>query len=158
MTSDDKASSGGGLGDLLGLLGGANPLAGVTKSVTQFQRGVNDMLESIERFNETLDQLNRVAQRINTVLDAVEVPIRQVAATPQRIEEFLVVIGDLTKRLQPLNQLAETAGGLLGFRRPAPPPPAPRRPAPRTPAAKKPTAKKSGSSGATTPRRRPTAG
>lgn len=138
MTTDDKSSTGGGLGDLLGLLGGANPLAGVTKSVAQFQRGVNDLLESIERFNETMDQLNKVAQRINGVLDAVEAPIRQMAATPQRIEEFLTVVGELTKRLQPLNQLAESAGGLLGFRRPAPTPPPARRPAPRSkPAAAK---------------------
>ena len=61
-----------GLGDLLGLLGGTNPLAGIGRSVEQFKRGVNDFLKAVENFNDTMEQLNGVARRVNSILDEVE--------------------------------------------------------------------------------------
>jgi hypothetical protein len=175
----------GGLGDLLALIGSNNPFAGVSKSMTQFQRGVQQFLDSVERFNDTMDQLNGVAARINRLLDTVEPPIRafvpQVTRTirtadmmveqlsgpiekvapglarlaetlsspllmsiPSDLAEFMESLGDLARRLQPLGQLAETAGSMFGLRplaalrvgghrpepsHPAPPPPPPPRPA-----------------------------
>ena len=55
---------------------------------------------------------------------------------PKDLAAFMDVLGDVAKRLQPLGQMAESAGSLLGFRplaalragggsRPPDPPPAP---------------------------------
>jgi ABC-type transporter Mla subunit MlaD len=174
-----------GLGDLLALLSASNPLAGVQKSVAQFQHGVNQFLESVERFNDTMDQLNQVARRVNGLLDTVEEPVQALvpqvtrtiktadalveqlrgpvekvapalAALPTDLTTFLTVLNDVSRRLQPLGQLAESAGSVFGLRplaalrlgggRPAtasPPPPAPaKKAAPKRPAAKKAAPKK----------------
>lgn len=179
-----------GLGDLLALLSANNPLAGVQKSVAQFQHGVNQFLESIERFNDTMDQLNQVARRVNGLLDTVEEPVQALvpqvtrtiktadalveqlrvpvekvapalAALPTDLSTFLNVLNDVSRRLQPLGQLAESAGSVFGLRplaalragggRPAPAPttepapaPAPTKKAPakKAPAKKKPAAKR----------------
>lgn len=172
-----------GLGDLLALLSANNPLAGVQKSVAQFQHGVNQFLESIERFNDTMDQLNQVARRVNGLLDTVEEPVQALvpqvtrtiktadalveqlrgpvekvapalAALPTDLTTFLNVLNDVSRRLQPLGQLAESAGSVFGLRplaalragggRPAPAPPAEPPPAPvkKAPAKKKAAAKK----------------
>jgi ABC-type transporter Mla subunit MlaD len=146
-----------GLGDLLGLFGGANPLAGISRSAQQFQTGVQQFLSTVENFNGTLEELNRVARRLNGLLDTMEEPINafvpqvtrtikaadtmvtQLSATvdkvapglsrladtlsspvltslPTDLESFIGVLGDLARRLQPLGQMAESAGSLFGFR------------------------------------------
>jgi hypothetical protein len=146
-----------GLGDLLGLFGGANPFAAVTKSIAQFQRGVSDFLSAVENFNKTMEQLNGVATRVNGLLDTVEGPIKAfvpqvtrtinaadamveqlsgpidkvapglaklgevlsapaLAALPDDLSDFMGVLSDLARRLQPLGQMAEAAGGLFGLR------------------------------------------
>ena len=38
---------------------------------------------------------------------------------PSDLAEFMRVINELSRRLSPLGQLAEQAGGLFGMRRPA---------------------------------------
>jgi hypothetical protein len=157
-----------GLGDLLALLGTSNPLAGIGKTIQQLHAGAGQFLESIERFNETMDQLNQVARRVNGLLDTVEEPVKafvpqmtrtirtadalmeQLDAVPRDLSTFVELLGDLARRMQPLGQLAESAGSMFGLRplaalragggRPAPPPPAP--PPPRPPVAKKAPAKK----------------
>lgn len=182
-----------GLGDLLALFGGANPLAGISRSAQQFQTGVQQFLATVENFNATMEELNRVARRMNGLLDTVEEPIKafvpQVTRTikaadamvtqlsapiekvapglsrladtlsspvlgslPSDLESFVGVLGDLARRLQPLGQMAESAGSLFGFRplaalrsggsRPASAPPASVTPPPSTTAVKKPAAKK----------------
>ena len=62
----------------------------------------------------------------------------QLTALPKDLGEFMNVMADVARRLQPLGQLAESAGGFFGLRPlaamrssgrrpsdPAPPPPAP---------------------------------
>ena len=169
-----------GLGDLLGMFGGGNPIGGITKSVGQFQKGVAEFLVAIENFNKTMEQFNQVAVRVNGLLDTVEEPIKafvpQVTRTikaadslvaqlsapidkvapglsrladtlsspvltslPTDLGDFVEIISDLAKRLQPLGQLAESAGSMFGLRpfaglrststrseTPPPPPPAAR--------------------------------
>jgi ABC-type transporter Mla subunit MlaD len=146
-----------GLGDLLGLFGGANPFSAVTKSISQFQRGVSDFLSAVENFNKTMEQMNTVATRVNGLLDAVEGPIKafvpqvtktinaadalveqlsgpidkvapglsklaevlsapRLSSLPTDLSEFMDVLSDLARRLQPLGQMAEVAGGLFGLR------------------------------------------
>ncbi|MEN9644095.1 MAG: hypothetical protein RL238_764 [Actinomycetota bacterium] len=171
-----------GLGDLLALLSTNNPLAGVSKSIAQFQTGVNQFLESIERFNDTMDQLNQVARRVNGLLDTVEEPIQAfvpqvtrtiktadalveqlsgpvekiapvLAAMPTDLLAFMKVLDDVGRRLQPLGQLAESAGSVFGLRPlaalrsgggrpPTAPPPAPEPPAKKAAAPKKKAAAK----------------
>jgi len=149
-------SAGPGLGDIFSLIGG-NPLAGLSKSFTQFQQGVSLFMESVERFNETMEQLNGVASRLNGLLDTVEEPMKAlapqvtrtvktadalvqqlsgplerlapamigftevvtspvVAGLPRELDAVLRALGDVAQRLQPLGQLAESAGGWLGLR------------------------------------------
>jgi ABC-type transporter Mla subunit MlaD len=164
----DTSTPGAGLGDLFALFAGSNPLSGITKSVAQFQRGTNEFLAAVENFNATMEQVNIIAQRVNRLLDDVEPPIRalmpqitrtlkttdtmveQMSALPKDLNEFIAVIGDVARRLQPLGQLAESAGGLFGLRplgamrgagraAPEPPPPAP--PVPPLPVQKVPAKK-----------------
>ncbi|MBI5090311.1 MAG: hypothetical protein HZB15_16030 [Actinobacteria bacterium] len=148
-----------GIGDLFNSVLGVNPLAGVQKSFTQFQRGVTQFLDSLETFNATMAQFNEIAERVTRLLDDVEPPIRalmpQVTRTvqaaeslPKDLADLITLLGDVARRLQPLGQLAESAGGLFGLPRlprmrtePAPEPPPPPPPAKR-PAAKKAATKK----------------
>lgn len=146
-----------GLGDLLALVVGTNPLAPITRTVGQFQKGVDDFLHAVENFNATMEQMNQVAARVNRLLDDVEPPVRalmpqltrsiqamdaiaeqlsgpvervapglarlaevlqspQLTALPRDLTQVMDVVGDLSRRLQPLGQLAESAGGLFGLR------------------------------------------
>ena len=116
------------------MLAGANPLSGITKSVSQFQRGSNKLLVAIENFNATMGQINEVASRVNRLLDDVEPLIRalmpqitrtlrsadtlveQMSAMPKDLGEFMGILGDVARRLQPLAQLAESAGGMFGLK------------------------------------------
>ncbi len=169
------------LGDLMGIFGGANPLASIGKTIEQFKRGVSDFLTAVENFNKTMETVNGIATRANALFDEIEEPIRafmpqvtrsikaadavinqisgpiekvapgisRLAETlgnpvftsmPTDIAGFLDTLGDVARRLQPLAQLAENAGGLFGLRQfgsllgggssqpstPPPPPPPPR--------------------------------
>ena len=178
----------GGLGDLMSMFAGSNPLSGISKSVAQFQRGTNDFMAAVENFNATMEQVTTIAARVNRLLDDVEPAIRtlmpqvtrtlkatdslveQMSAVPSNLTEFMTVLGDVARRLQPLGQLAESAGGLFGLRQltsllppgpgrsaapPAPPAPtaasrapgnqaAPKKAAAKKAAAKKAAAKKQG--------------
>jgi ABC-type transporter Mla subunit MlaD len=143
-----------GLGELLALFGQSNPFAGIAKSVTQFQRGVTQFLDSVEKFNQTLDELNGVARRVNNLLDAVEQPIQaivpQVTRTIKTADALVDVLNDLSRRLTPLTQLAESAGSMFGLRSltsmlpgSSPrPEPAPEQPTPKPETAKPTPAKK----------------
>lgn len=184
----DTSGSSFGLGDLFGLLGGSNPLAGLGTTIAVFQKGVYEFLAAVENFNEAMVQLNGIAARVNRLLDDVEPPVRallpQLTRTiraadsmaeqlsvpvemvapglsrlaevlssqslvdlPSGLGETLDLLRDVAHRMQPLGQLAESAGGLFGLRplaalragggRPAAPPPPPpptEAPSRRTPA------------------------
>ena len=63
----------------------------------------------------------------SSLLDEVEEPLRRIM--PQvggainaaaSLGEIAVTLGELTKRLGPLTSLAESAGGLFGFKPPKP--------------------------------------
>jgi hypothetical protein len=123
-----------GLSDLLGLagvFGTTNPFSGISRSIGQFQRGVGQFLESVEKFNATMDELNGVAVRVNALLDSVEEPVRAfvpqvtrtIRATDALVEQLSgpasrlgPALVELTQRLAPLAQLAESAGGWFGLR------------------------------------------
>jgi hypothetical protein len=136
-----------GLGELFAMFGQSNPFAGIAKSVGQFQRGVTQFLDSVDRFNQTMDELNGVAKRVNAILDTVEEPIQafvpQITRTIKTADQLVDVLNDLSRRLTPLTQLAESAGSMFGLRplaalrsgsghrpEPVPEPPAPVKKAP----------------------------
>ncbi|MEZ5216927.1 MAG: hypothetical protein R2715_10170 [Ilumatobacteraceae bacterium] len=100
------ADSTGGLGDLLGMFGGANPVSAVQKTVEQFRKGVDDLLRAVEVFTDTMDTLNGVAQRVNRLMDDVEEPVRAmvptVAATVRRAESMVGQLTDPIDRITPL--------------------------------------------------------
>jgi ABC-type transporter Mla subunit MlaD len=150
----ENQSPGFGVGDLLGAIGANNPLTSLTRSVAQFQRGVNDFLTTVENVNTALEQFNQVSARVNRLLDLVEEPMKAfvpqvtrtiraaddlvdrlstpvdrvapgltrladtlsspvLTALPKDLNEFLGTLRDLAKRMRPLGQMAETAGGLF---------------------------------------------
>jgi ABC-type transporter Mla subunit MlaD len=119
-TSSSSGSATGGLGDLLGLFGQSNPLAQAGKTLSQFQKAVDDLLGLVQQFNATMESMNKIATRVNTLLDDVEPPIRalmpQVTRTIKagdaivdRMGSAVDLLADLGKALQPLAQLAESA-------------------------------------------------
>ncbi|MEI8240389.1 MAG: hypothetical protein WCI22_13330 [Actinomycetota bacterium] len=111
--SSSSTSSGPGLGDLLGLLGGSNPLSGISKTIAQFQKGVSQFLESVEKFNDTMDQLNGVATRLNGMLDTVEAPVKafvpQLTRTIRAADSLVEQLSGPVEKIGPtLTRFAET--------------------------------------------------
>ena len=128
---------------------------------------VNSLLDTVEEpIRAFVPQITRTIRAADSLVDQLSGPIEKVApsltrfadtlsnptllALPKDLAEFMETLADLARRLQPLGQLAESAGSMFGLRplaalrtgggsRPAPPP------APvvgsQTPVAK-PTAKK----------------
>ncbi|MFN6120769.1 MAG: hypothetical protein ACK5CE_14230, partial [Actinomycetes bacterium] len=58
--------------------------------------------------------IEKVAPGLSRLADTLQSP--QLNQLPVDLGEFLSTIGDLARRLQPLGQLAESAGGLFGLR------------------------------------------
>jgi ABC-type transporter Mla subunit MlaD len=152
-----------GLSDLFLLFGNNNPFSGMMRTMTQFQKGVDEFLIAVENMNRTLETLNGTAARVNGLLDTVEEPIKafvpQVTRTikttdklveqlsavqiHKQVSDMMSVMNELSRRMAPLAQFAESAGGMFGIpglrNRPTPVVVAPvQPPAP----AKKPPAKK----------------
>jgi len=103
------------IGDLFGMLGGANPLNAIGKSVEQFRRAVDDLLHAVETFTATMDTLNTVAGRVNRLLDDVEEPIRtvvpQISATVRAAESMVNQLTGPVDRVVPaLSALADAFG------------------------------------------------
>lgn len=124
-----EGSAGFGLDDLLGLIGlvGAlNPVPAVRASLSQAQRGVEELITAVARFNDTMEQMAAMAARVNRLLDDAEPAIRaalpQVARSLQTIDLLteqmgtaVGTLGDLASRLGPLGQVVEAAGGMFGL-------------------------------------------
>lgn len=163
----------------------AGPIAAVIRSFDQLRRGSDELFKGLENFNRTMANLNDTAERVNALLNEFEGPVRavmpQVLATaklaeqlapvfatlPTDLGKFIDSINDLSRRLAPLGQLAETAGGLFSLRipgmtRPSASPaqqplPVPA-PEPEPPAKQKRTATKKSSAKKSSAKKRPAAG
>jgi ABC-type transporter Mla subunit MlaD len=101
-----------GIGDLLGMFGTNNPLAGIGKTVDQFKRGINDFLAAVETFNKTMEQMAGVAERVNRLIDDVEPPIRafmpQITRVIETTESVVSQLAEPIERVAPrISQLAE---------------------------------------------------
>ena len=134
--------------------------------LNEFEEPIRALMPQVTRTLQTADDLaSRLSGPVDQVIpglarlaDTLNSPV--IAALPTDLGSFLDAINDLVRRLGPLSQLAETAGGLFGLKLPGmprptaatpPPPPAAddeppattaKRPAGRKPAAKKTAAKK----------------
>jgi hypothetical protein len=144
-------------GDIVALVSG--PIAGAIRSVEQLRHGAEEFMRGVENFNATMENLNQAAARINRLLDDFEEPARvimpQITRTVKAADEltqklsnlpvdpadFMKAMMDLSNRLAPLAQVAESATGMFGLRLPgfgrtgsAPAAPPPSRPEPSPPA------------------------
>ena len=141
-------------------------LNGVASRVTTLLDEIEDPIKalmpqitrSIKASEAMINQLSgpveKVAPGLSRLAETLGSPV--FANMPTDIGTFLDTLGDLARRMQPLAQMAESAGGLFGLRplqalrsgtgRPATPPPVaatpPPPPPPPKPVAKKPVAKK----------------
>lgn len=143
-TTGNPGSSIPGVQDLLGLLGGGNPLIAVGRAVETVMQVASDIVTSIGTFNDTMNELNKVAHRVNSLLDEIEKPVadivplvhasakqakatlkrvdsvlNQVGSLPGDITKAISTLGDLAGRLGPLAQFAEAAGGVFGIKPPS---------------------------------------
>ncbi|MGI9053593.1 MAG: hypothetical protein ACR2HQ_13270, partial [Ilumatobacteraceae bacterium] len=116
-----------------------NETAGrVNRLLNDFEEPIRAMLPQLTRTVKLADDLS---SRISGPIDAVVPGLSRLAETlnspvfgtlPTDLRQFLDVINDLSRRMSPLAQLAEQAGGLFGMRIPGltprpviAPPPAP---------------------------------
>ena len=77
MSEPNQAS---GLGDLLGLLGGTNPMAALSRNLETMKKGVEGFVSSVHSFSATMQELETVVRRVTALLDEIEEPLRRFAA------------------------------------------------------------------------------
>src|SRR5688500_6645849 len=117
--------------------------ARVNRLLNDFEEPIRAMLPQITRTVKLADDM---AKRLSTPIDEVIPGLSRLAQTldapvlrtlPTDLSQFVDVFNDLARRMSPLAQMAEQAGGLFGLRMPgfgASPKPAPApAPAPATP-------------------------
>lgn len=134
-------------------------LENLNEAATRINRLMADVEEPVRAM---IPQLTRTIQTADEITSRLEGPVRSAApniekvvdtfsspafsALPNQLGEFMNMMGDMSKRLGPLSQLAENAGGLFGgFRMPGMPsgggsagaPAAEKTPAKKTPAKKR---------------------
>jgi ABC-type transporter Mla subunit MlaD len=148
--------------------------ARVNRLLNDFEEPIRAMLPQVTRTVKLADEM---ATRLSTPIDQVIPGLSRLADTldspvlrsmPTDLGQFMDVINDLAKRMSPLAQIAEQAGGLFGLRipgfgggsstpKPAPTPPAatpPVAPAPAaTPVKRSPARPKKAPARKTAPRR-----
>jgi ABC-type transporter Mla subunit MlaD len=154
----------GGLRSLEQAKRGIDELFRAVENVNRTMENLNEAAERINRFmadveepvRVLLPQLARTVRAADDLMDAVGGPARRVApnigrivetlgsptftSLPTQLNEFMGVMAEMSRRLGPLAQFAESAGGMFGLRfpslatRPEPPAAAPA-PAPSVPAA-----------------------
>jgi ABC-type transporter Mla subunit MlaD len=121
------------------------PIRAMVPQVTRTLKAADAMVEQLS------GPIDRVAPGLSRLADVLASPT--LMTLPTDLSAFVGVLSDLAERLQPLGQMAESAGSLFGLRPFAsllgstPPPPAPARreivavPAPATAARKSPAKK-----------------
>lgn len=99
------------LGDVINLL--AAPLASTIRTFEQYRRGVDELFRAVENLNTTMENLNETAERVNRLLSDIEEPVRAMAVVPQRVDELVGILGEMSRRLGPLASFAESAVGAV---------------------------------------------
>ncbi len=138
-----------------------NDTAGrVNRLLNDFEEPIRAMLPQLTRTVKLADELSarlsgpldQVAPGLARLADTLNSPV--LLALPTDLGAFLDIINDLSRRMSPLAQVFEQAGGLFGMRFPGmparsatpapapPPPPADKAPAKKASAKKAPAKKK----------------
>lgn len=130
----DNAEPSDPFGDFVGLVAG--PLAAGIRSVEQMRHAADEFVRGVENFNRTMENLNATVERVNRLLDDIEEPTRallpQVTRSVKAVDdltqkfaqlpidpsELASAIVELSRRLAPLAQMAESATGMFGLRIP----------------------------------------
>jgi hypothetical protein len=131
-------------------------LATINEAAARVNRFMSDVEEPVRAI---LPQLTRTVKAADELMEVVGGPARRMAPNlvqivdtlgspafttlPTQLSDFMRVMGDVSRRLGPLAQFAESAGGMFGFRLPgssrSTPPPAPEpTPLPAAPLARSP--------------------
>src|SRR5215218_3640342 len=84
------------------------PIKALMPQVTRTLLAADAMVEQLSA------PIERVAPGLSRLADTLSAP--QITALPKDLAEFMNVLSDVARRLQPLGQLAESAGGLFGLR------------------------------------------
>jgi len=121
-------------------------MANLNETASRVNRLLNDIEEPVRamvpQITRTVKLADDMASRLSGPIDEVVPGLRRLADTldspvlrdlPTDLGQFLEVLNDLRRRIAPLAQLAEQAGGLFGLRLPgfgAPSSPAPATPTP----------------------------
>jgi ABC-type transporter Mla subunit MlaD len=108
-----------------------NTLETINEAAARVNRFMSDIEEPVRAI---LPQLTRTVQAADELIEVVSGPARritpnlvQIADTlgspafttlPNQLSEFMKVMSDVSRRLGPLAQFAESAGGMFGFRLP----------------------------------------
>ena len=141
QNESNQTKSNPGVGDFLGMLGGANPMMAFGRALEGAMQLSGEIKKSVLTFNDTITELNKVARRVNAILDEIEGPIKeiiplvqasakqakstikkadgvltQVTTLPAEVTKAIGTLGDLATRLAPLTQFAETAGAMFGIK------------------------------------------
>ena len=153
-----------------------NDTAGrVNRLLNDFEEPIRAMLPQLTRTVKLADELSarlsgpidQVAPGLARLADTLNSPV--LLALPTDLGAFLDIINDLSRRMSPLAQVFEQAGGLFGMRfpgmparsatpAPAPPPPPPdKAPAKKASAKKAPAKRKKAPAKKATPRKAPAA-
>ncbi len=106
------------IGDLLNFFGGANPVAGIGKTIEQFRTGVGNFLKAVETFNTTMDAMQGVAHRVQGLIDDVEAPLRaampQVTSVVNSAQQLIDHISDPIKAIVPqIESAVSNAAGMV---------------------------------------------
>jgi ABC-type transporter Mla subunit MlaD len=109
------------------------PVRAMLPQITRTVRAADEMMELVG------GPAKKIAPNMARIADTLGSP--NFATLPGQLDEFLRVMADMSQRLAPLTQFAESAGGLFGMRlpgtsRPAAPPAPPAATAPATPPAR----------------------
>lgn len=108
-----------------------NTLATINEAAARVNRFMSDIEEPVRAI---LPQLTRTVKAADELMEVVSGPARRVAPNlvqivdtlgspafttlPTQLSDVMKVMGDVSRRLGPLAQFAESAGGMFGFRLP----------------------------------------
>jgi ABC-type transporter Mla subunit MlaD len=108
-----------------------NTLETINEAAARVNRFMSDVEEPVRAM---LPQLTRTVQAADELMEVVSGPARRITPNlvqivdtlgspafttlPTQLGEFMRVMGDVSRRLGPLAQFAESAGGVFGFRIP----------------------------------------
>ncbi len=108
-----------------------NTLETINEAAARVNRFMADIEEPVRTI---LPQLTRTVQAADELMEVVGGPARRIAPNlvqivdtlgspafttlPTQLGDFMKVMGDVSRRLGPLAQFAESAGGMFGFRMP----------------------------------------